>query len=133
MPQDQTSGAAANAFGRAAAEAIARSIGANLEGRASNRATFREKRVVIKCARRQTGNIGVTFAMQSEISEVVAAFESQDGRYDVFSLPINVFVANQRQSRSGGNGDHQVGQVLRAVFLKHGEFIQSVTIPPRAT
>lgn len=93
---------------------------------------FREKSVVIKCARFKTNNIGVTFAMQGSISEVVAAFETQSGLYEVFALPINVFIANQRQSRSGGNGGHQVGQVSRAVFLKHGEFIKSVTIAPSA-
>ena len=70
--------------------------------------------------------------MQGEISEVVAAFETQIGRYEVIALPINVFVANQRQSRSGGEGTHKVGQVSRAVFVKHGEFIQTVTIAPSA-
>ncbi len=132
MPQDQSSGAAANAFGRAAAEQVARAIGAVLEGQASNKAHFREKRVVIKCARSKTNNVGVTFAMQGSISEVVAAFETKGGTYEVFSLPIAVFTANQRQSRSGGNGGHQVGQVSRAVFIEHGEFIKSVTIAPSA-
>ncbi len=132
MPQDQASGAAANTFGRVAAEAIAREIGTALEGRTSNKATFRAKSVVIKCARSRTSNIGVTFRMQSEIDEVVAALETTTGNYEVFALPIKIFVANQRQSRSGGDGAHQVGQVSRAVFLKHGEFIQSVSITPSA-
>jgi hypothetical protein len=132
MPQDNQSGATANAFGRSAAEIVAREIGATLEGRTSNKARFDQKIVVIKCAKLRNNNIGVTFKMQGAVHEIVAAFEVTSGLFEVFTLPINIFIDHQRQSKSGGEGAHQVGQVSKAVFLKHGKFIKSVSIPASA-
>jgi len=128
MSQDQASGAKGNQYGHETARKIARVIQAVMTGEVSNGARFRGKLVVIKCASKNTSSIGVTFAMQESISEVVAALEQKDGQYKVYSLDISVFQSKQRQSQSKANGAHRVGQVAKGVFINHGVLVGTYTI-----
>ena len=128
MPQDQSTGAEANDYGRRTARAIAAALGAKLNGTRSNEATRNGARVVIKCARSGTTSVGVTYEMQKSLQYVFAAFEMAPatGKYEVFSLPLEIFIKNQRPSRSKGNSAHKVGLVSRSVFITHGTLVNTV-------
>jgi hypothetical protein len=128
MPQDQSTGAAGNAFGRATAPLIAQAIGATMLGSRSNEAALGGKRVVIKCAARNTNSIGVTYLMLERLHSVVGAFEQTNGSFNVISLPVTVFTANQRPSRSQGASEGKVGLVSRSVFESKGTEITTVRI-----
>lgn len=126
MPQDQETGAAANAYGRETARRIAAAVGAKILGRSSNEAELNGMRVVIKCARAKTTSVGVTYQMQKHIHAVVGAFEEPDGAYKVFSLPMATFAKAQRPTQSKGAAAGKVGLVSRAVFESSGTLIASV-------
>jgi len=91
MTQNQVSGAAANAYGRATALRIAQQIGATMKGKTSNEALLEGRRVVIKCAQRNTQSIGVTYRMLGYVDSIVAAFELPDGRYELYELTPKLF------------------------------------------
>lgn len=126
MPQNQESGAAANAYGWETARRIAKAIGAKILGRSSNEAELGGMRVVIKCARAKTTSVGVTYRMQEHIQAVVAAFEADDGGYKVFSLPMTEFAKAQRPTKSKGAAAGKVGLVSRAVFESSGTVVATV-------
>ena len=128
MPQDQSSGAAANEYGRATAKLIASAIGATMIGNRSNEAQYKGKRIVIKCARSATTSVGVTYEMQKNLHEILAAFETTKDKYEVFSLPVAIFSAKQRPTRSQGAAAHKVGLVSRKVFIESGVFVSSVSV-----
>lgn len=102
MTQDRASGAAANDWGRATARAIASQIGAVMKSRASNEALLDGKKVVIKCAASATDSVGVTFKMLDRLDSVIAAFQLDDGSFELWSLPRERFRHEMRDSRSKG-------------------------------
>jgi hypothetical protein len=126
MPQNQASGAAANKWGRETARQIAPRIGAVMLGSGSNEATFGGKRVVIKCAARKTNSVGVTFKMLEALDAVIGAFQLDDGSFEVWSLPSDVFRAEMRNTRSRGRAAGKVGLVRRAVFSNRGTLVGRV-------
>lgn len=128
MPQSQNTGAAANQYGHETARRIASALGAMMLGNQSNVAVFQSQRVVIKCARVRTTSVGVTYSMQSEITQVLGAFEQPDGRYKVYSLPVEFYRAKQVQSRSKPNSNHQVGKVSRTDFQNSGTLIAHLSL-----
>lgn len=128
MPQDQASGAAANDYGRETARRIATAIGARIRGSASNEADYDGRRVVIKCARAATSSVGVTYKMLERLQEVVGAFESSSGEYELFALPVSEFRKYQRPTASAGAAAGKVGLVSRAIFVSHGRFLKRVPL-----
>jgi hypothetical protein len=120
VSQNQASGAAANKWGRECARKIASKIGATMLTSTSNEARLGGKHVVIKCAKRNTNNVGVTYKMLKTIKEVVAAFQSVDGSFGVWRLPTKIFQAETRPTKSRGPARGKVGKVDRAVFCRRG-------------
>src|ERR1700722_19128606 len=96
MGQNRASGAAADRWGRATARLIAHRLGATMRGSASNKATYEGRSVVFKAAARATNHVGVTFNMLQTLEAIVAAFQLNDGSFEVWSLPTNVFLAKMK-------------------------------------
>jgi len=128
MPQDQTTGAAANEFGRQTARRLATAIGARIRGSGSNEADYQGRRIVIKCARAATSSVGVTYRMLEHLHEVVGAFENANGAYELFALPAAEFVKHQRPTASTGAAAGKVGLVSRTVFESQGRFLKRVVL-----
>ena len=127
MTQDRDSGAGGDAFGRQTAPPIARAIGAVMNELTSNRATFEGLRSVIKCAGQRTTSVGVTYKMLDDLDTIIGAFEQESGLFDVRVLPVAIFRANVRPTRSRGPSAGKVGLVSRRVFLNQG--IPIATVP----
>lgn len=125
MPQDRESGAAGNAFGHETAPRIAAALGATMLGSMSNEAVYEGRRVVIKCAGRNTTSVGVTYGMLDSLDLVLAAFQHRDGSFDVYALAPDEYRRHMRDSRSGG-AEGRVGLVTRKVFEEHGRRIRIV-------
>lgn len=127
MAQNRDSGAAANLFGRETAPKIAAAIGARMLGEESNEALLDGKRVVIKCAGKNTNSVGVTYSMLESLESVVAAFQHKNGSYDVFSLAATIYAAKARDSRSQ-SGEGRIGLVAKKVFQAEGKRIRIVKL-----
>jgi hypothetical protein len=119
MPQDQQTGAAANAWGRDTARTIARRIGASDLSTTSNECSLGGRRVVIKTARAATTSVGVTYAMIDRLDDVVGAFQRPDGAFELWSLPAARFKDHMRDTRSHSAAG-RVGLVSRDVFRSRG-------------
>ena len=128
MPQNSRSGAEANAFGRKTARKIAPAIGATLIGRGSNEAILNGRHVVIKCARVRTPGVGVSYRMLPILHAIVAAFQRDDGAFDVVSLDAEVFRERMTETRSTGPSARRVGIVTKNVFAEEGKHIATVKI-----
>jgi hypothetical protein len=81
------------------------------------------KRVIIKCAARATGKVGVTFKILETVDAVIAAFRLDDGSFELWSLPSTVFRAEMTPTRSRGASAGRVGLVRRSVFSSRGTSI----------
>jgi hypothetical protein len=119
MPQDRTSGAKAAEWGHATAQKIAAHIGARGIGRLSNECDLNGERIVIKCARVATQSVGVTYQMLERIDRVVAAFELDDGSFELWSITPEQFRGSMRESRSRG-GIGKTALVERKFFQQNG-------------
>jgi hypothetical protein len=128
MPQDQASGAAANKWGRETARQIAPKIGAVMLTRNSNEAILDGKRVTIRCAARATRKVGVIFKMLETLEAVIGAFQLDDGSFEVWSLPPEVFRAQMKPTRSRKASRGRVHLVRRSVFSSRGTFIGRIRI-----
>ena len=128
MKQDQLSGAAADAWGRKTARAIAAELGAEMKSQTSNEATFKGEHIVIKCAAPATDSVGVTFKMLDRLDSVVAAFKRDDGSFELWFLSSDKFHRAMRDTRSEGASAGKVGLVRKDTFEKHGELITRVTL-----
>jgi hypothetical protein len=124
VSQDHSSGAAANKWGRETARQIASRIGAAMLTLRSNEASLDGQRVVIKCAARATGSVRVTFKILGTVDAVIAAFQLDDGSFELWSLPRDVFCAEMRGTRSRGASAGKVGKVHRSVFSRRGTFLR---------
>ena len=130
MAQDEQSGAAGDAFGRDMAPKIARAIGATMVRPGSNEAALNGARVVIKSGGPRTRSVGVSKKMLSHLSAVVAAFQTTDGAFDVFLLPVEIYKNHMIETRSKGPSAGRVGVVTKSVFTSHGERILTVGVSP---
>ena len=128
MKQDQLSGAEADAWGRKTARAIAAELGAKMKNQTSNEATFKGEHIVIKCAAPATDSVGVTFKMLDRLDSIVAAFQRDDGSFELWSLPADKFRREMRATRSTGTSAGKVGLVRKDAFEKHGVIITRVTL-----
>jgi hypothetical protein len=128
MTQDQESGAAASAWGRATAIKIARAVGATEPNGLSNECRLNGDLVAIKCAATNTDQVGVTYRMLPHVRFVIGAFQQPDGSFDLYSLTPEEYAASQRPTRSKGASAGRVGKVRRRVFETKGRFLQSVRI-----
>jgi hypothetical protein len=128
MTQDQLTGAAADEWGRKTARAIASELGAEMKSKTSNEATFKGKNTVIKCAAPATDSVGVTFKMLDRIDSIVAAFQRDDGSFELWCLPAEKFRSEMRDTRSTGASAGKVGLVRKDVFERQGRLITRITL-----
>jgi len=128
MPQDKKSGAAANRYGRETAVKIMKKLGTKPISTLSNECFLNNKLVVIKCSRKYTKCVGVSYLMLKRLDTVMGAFETEDGTYDLFELSPKVFANNMRPTRSKGASAGKVGLVTQSVFEAKGKFLKSLSI-----
>jgi hypothetical protein len=128
MTQDRASGAAANEWGRVTAQAIASKIGAVMKGRTSNEALLDGKKIVIKCAAKNTNSVGVTFHMLDVLDSIIGAFQLDDGSFELWSLSAEEFRKEMRDTRSKGSAAGKVGIVRRDFFEKGGKLLVRVRL-----
>lgn len=128
MPQNRESGAAASEWGLETARSIANVLGAQMIGTNSNEALFHDDKIVIKCARRTTTRVGVTFKMLESLDKVIGAFEQDDGWFELWSLTPQQYRSYMRDTGSKGRSAGKVGMVSRSKFLNHGKRLGRVAI-----
>ena len=128
MHQDQESGAAGDTFGTETAPLIAKAIGATMVGAYSNEANYLGERVVIKCAGRRTTSVGVTYLMLKRLKKVIAAFQLDNGSFEVFALPAATYQKEMRPTKSQGASAGRVGIVSKRLFVTRGQRIGSTKI-----
>ncbi len=126
MTQDRASGIAGNEFGRRTAPLIAERLGAKMLRSAANEATYKGQRVVIKCARPRTTSVGVTYLMLDRLDSVIAAFQQDDGTFQIYALDARAYRQEMRGTRSRGASAGKVGLVSRLVFERMGCAVGSV-------
>ena len=126
--QNQKSGAAADKWGRETASYVASQIGAKMKKPGSNEATFRGKRVVIKCAASATDRVGVTSKMLSTLDSVIAAFGDDDGTFGLWMLSASVIVSQAPlQSRRKNSGEQRM--IRGTLFVNQGKHLGRLKIP----
>lgn len=128
MPQDRKSGAAANRYGRQTAKKIMTKLDTKPISSMSNECMLKGRRVAIKCSRKHTKCIGVSYLMLKRLDTVIGAFEVENNTYDLYELSPRVFSSNMRPTRSKGAAAGKVGLVRQSIFEERGKFIQSLVI-----
>ena len=128
MPQDRSSGAAGNRYGRECGERIAAALGAEkirADGN-SNECLLDGQRVVIKCSKAATQQqVGVYITMLERLDAVVGAFENRNLSTDIVKLSKKDYVEGMRV-RSYASGD--LGLVHRKSFAEKGVLL--LALPP---
>ncbi|MCL2920226.1 hypothetical protein [Shewanella litorisediminis] len=128
MVQNQSSGAAANDWGRQTARIIAVQLGTTITSQNSNECTYRDRWVVIKCAKHETDSVGVTYKMLERLDYVIGAFQQDDGHFKLYQLPVSTYESHMRATASQGAARGKVGIVRQNVFVEQGVSLGSVTI-----
>jgi hypothetical protein len=129
MTQDRKSGANAVEYGIATAKEIAKELGAIKVGNPrSNEYELAGKKIVLKCAKSKTTNVGVAYHMLERLEAIYGCFETDDDSYDIYKLPTAIYSENMRPTRSKGASAGRVGIVSKKLFLTEGEFIQSIKL-----
>ena len=128
MPQDRSSGAAANAYGRETARKIAIAIGAISLSDKSNEFKLGDRQITIRCAKRNTTKLGAPYQVIARADAVIAALEQHNGEYKLYELDAAIFKQNMAPTQSKGSSAGRVGLVNRSLFLKRGKFIQNITL-----
>lgn len=128
MPQDRESGAAANKYGRETARKIMKKLGTKPISSMSNECVLKGRLVAIKCSRKYTKCIGVSYLMLKRLKAVIGAFETENDYYDLYELSPRVFANNMRPTRSKGAAAGKVGLVTQSVFEAKGRFIKSIVL-----
>lgn len=120
MVQNQSSGAAANDWGRQTARIIAGKLGTVITSKISNECTYKDRKVVIKCAKFETDSVGVTYKMLERLDYVIGAFQQNDGHFELFQLPVSTYESHMRATASKGAAKDKVGIVRQTVFEDQG-------------
>ncbi len=94
----------------------------------SNECLLGNERLVIKCAHRNTGDIGVSYKMLERLDGIIGAFEDEGAEYDLCRLSPQTFKLHMRPTRSKGPAAGRVGLVRKTVFLESGLFLQHLVI-----
>lgn len=126
--QNQKTGSAANKYGRETAVKIMQALGTIPLDKNTNECILNGKRIAIKCSRKYTRCIGVSYIMLERLHYVIGAFEKDDNIYDLYQLSPKIFNDNMRETRSKGPAAGRVGLVDQKVFEEQGKFMQSVMI-----
>src|SRR5689334_11823444 len=118
MAQDKYSGGRAAIWGHETAQRIATAIGATGMGKTSNECRHEGQRAVIKCAAADTDSVGVTYQMLSRLDRIIAAFQLEDGSFELWALTPRQFEEGMRDSAGSGKG--KTGLVRRDYFKNSG-------------
>ena len=124
MPQDTVSGSEANIYGHKTARLIADRIGAVSVSDNSNEFAYLGRLVTIRCAKRTTTDVGVTFLMLERVDCIIGAFEKDDGAYQLIEMTPALYKLEMRDSKQEG----KVGLVRRTTFEKRGHVMATVSI-----
>ena len=128
MPQDRASGADANNYGRETARKIAIAIGAVSISETSNEFEFDNRKITIRCARKKNTQVAVPYKLLKRVSAVMAAFEQENGDYEVYEINSNNFKDNMRKTRSKGPFAGRGGVVGKSAFIHEGKFVRKVKL-----
>ena len=130
MPQNRHTGAEGNRFGHDCGARVAVALGTRLLGGASNECILNGERVVIKCARKGTPDVGITYRMVQTLDAVVGAFEDASGLYRILRLPAYRCknLMQMKPTRSHGPSARKVGKVPKSVFEHEGTLLSVVRI-----
>jgi hypothetical protein len=126
--QNQQTGAAAAQWGRETAKRLARALGASIPIGGSNECKLDGQPIVIKCAAATTDSVGVTFAMLKRVARIIAAFQTSDSTFEVWSLTPKQFESQMRDTASKGASAGKVGLVRRTYFEKAGTYLGTIAI-----
>jgi hypothetical protein len=120
--QDQSSGAAGNAFGREMGPRVAAMIGAKMVSTRSNVALYRGKKIVIKTA--NTDCVVVTYSILTKVKMICAAFFYAPKKPRIYFLSTERFQKLMKPSRSSSHKDRTgkptAGRVTETIFKRHG-------------
>ena len=124
MPQNAKTGALANEFGHQTARKIAVKIGAVPVSETSSEFALNGRLVTIRCAHKQTIDVGITYNMLDRVDVIIAAFENESGAYELHQMTPALYRVYLRDSKNEG----KVGLVRRATFHEIGEHLESIRI-----
>ncbi|HHT9138408.1 MAG TPA: hypothetical protein ACFYEK_14340, partial [Candidatus Wunengus sp. YC60] len=128
MPQDRISGADANIYGRETARKIAVAIGAIPISETSNEFELDNRKITIRCARKNNTQVAVPYQLLERVSAVMAAFEQENGDYELYEISSDNFGNKMRETRSKGPFAGRGGVVRKSVFINEGKFIRTVKL-----
>lgn len=129
MPQDRESGAAAVEYGLETARRIAKILGAKKIGNPrSNEYYLNEKRIVIKCARATTNDVGVGYRMLEKLDAIIASFETETNIYELYEMTPKMYKENMRPTRSKGASSGRVGIVRKSTFTTKCKRINTIKL-----
>ncbi|MEN6384181.1 MAG: hypothetical protein ABFD79_03185 [Phycisphaerales bacterium] len=124
MPQDRTSGARANEYGHMMARNIAEKIGAAPITDNSNEFAYEGRLITIRCAKKGNNQIGCTYAMLERIDVVFAAFEEENGIYNIYEMSPALYLSLSRDSKDEG----RIGLVTLSDCKKAGRISEAVSL-----
>jgi len=122
MPQDHSTGAEANEYGHLMARRLATILNATSVSDSSSEFSLEGRLITIRCARKGTTQVGVTYKMLDRADAVYAAFENKDGIYEVSEMTPALYRLFMRDSKNEG----KVGLVTRKQFREHGKHVSSI-------
>lgn len=129
MSQDRESGAAAGKYGLETARRIAKLLGAQKIGNPrSNEYDLEGKRIVIKCARTNSKDVGVSYNMPERLDAVIGSFETEANTYELYEMTPKTYKENMRPTRSKGASSGRVGIVRKSTFVNKCKRIDMVKL-----
>ena len=123
MPQTRETGEAARKYGHDMAGKVARYLGTRLLSEKSNEVELSGERLVIKCARKKTVQIGVTLTMLKRIDGIIAALEDKNEKYTLYKVSPQWYRGNMASSRSNSPSASRVMMVSCKAVRKTGRII----------
>jgi len=129
MGQNSTSGAAGSAYGHEMASKVASYLGTQLLSSKSNEAYLEGKRVVIKCARCKTPQIGVSEKMLERIDAIIPALEAKNGDHEIYRITPQWYKSKMSPSRSKKR--HPANRVMMVsceAIINSGQHIATMRI-----
>lgn len=126
--QNQKTGAAANKYGREMAIKIMKALETKPIDKNTNECILNGKRVAIKCSRKYTKCIGVSYKMLERLDGIIGAFEKDVNLYELYQLSPKTFSENMRETKSKGPAAGRVGLVVQKVFEDEGKFLRAIKI-----
>lgn len=124
MPQNQKTGSKANQYGHETSNVIAEKIGAVSISETSNEFSYEGRLITIRCAKIGNGQVGVTYNMLDRIDSVIAAFQVEQDRYQLYEISPALYKQFMRDSKNEGH----VGLITKKTLKEHGKLLSVVHI-----